>query len=423
MKKYVIAIMHVVLFSLMSNVYAAQNITITGGKIAIPTIAIQSFNSQNPNISSDAIAEIILKDLNITGEFRVIKENSKDNDEIGNLANVKTTNYTITGSISPVSIDYNLSNDDPTSPAILTNSVPISSVNPDIRRATHTISNQIYQKLTNTQGVFNSKIGFVVKDKKKYKIIVSDYDGFNQKILLTTKNPILSFTWNKDGTQIAYTIIENRQPVIYVQNTQTTLRYPVAKFDGSNYSPVFTPDNNRLIITSTVDDDTSQLYLIDNIKFSDNSDITPLFRKNFSGINTEPSIIDDNIIFTSDHDGGPQIFLYNITSKEMPKRITFNLGNYNTTAKFSHDGSKVLFVNRKNNILRTYVLDIKTNVFYPVSKDTNLDISPSFAPNDKLVLLSSDDKMYIANIAGTIETPIPTINYSNIIDQAWSNQF
>ena len=58
-----------------------------------------------------------------------------------------------------------------------------------------------------------------------------------------------------------------------------------------------------------------------------------------------------------------------------------------------------------------------------MSKDTELDISPTFAPNDKLVLLSSDDKMYIANITGTIETFIPTINYSDIIDQAWSNQF
>ncbi len=423
MKKNVIAILCVVLFSLMGGVYAAQNITITGGKIAIPTIAIQNFTSQNPNVSSDAITGIIINDLNITGELRAIKEDNKDNDEIGDIANVKNTNYTLTGSISTTSINYNLSNDDPTSPAILTNSAPISSISPNIRHATHTISNQIYQKLTNTQGMFNSKIGFVAKDKKKYKIIVSDYDGFNQKILLTTKNPILSFTWNQDGTQIAYTIIENKQPVIYVQNTQTTLRYPVAQFDGSNYSPVFMPDNNRLIITSTTGDDTSQLYLIDNIKFSDNSDITPLFKRNFSGINTEPSVNNDNIVFTSDHDGGPQIFLYNMTSKEMPKRITFNLGNYNTTAKFSHDGNKILFVNRNKNILRTYVLDIKTNIFYPVSKDTILDISPSFAPNDKLVLLSSDDKMYIANTAGTIETPIPTINYSSIIDQSWSNQF
>lgn len=61
---------------------------------------------------------------------------------------------------------------------------------------------------------------------------------------------------------------------------------------------------------------------------------------------------------------------------------------------------------------------------YPLSLKTNLDISPSFSPNDKMILLSSDNHMYIANSTGTFEKQIDIINSNGsckIIDQRWSN--
>ena len=69
-------------------------------------------------------------------------------------------------------------------------------------------------------------------------------------------------------------------------------------------------------------------------------------------------------------------------------------------------------------------MDLANKNSYPLSLKTNSDTSPSFAPNDKLVLFSSGNRMYIANSTGTSEKLIDEINANGegkIIDQRWAN--
>ena len=73
--------------------------------------------------------------------------------------------------------------------------------------------------------------------------------------------------------------------------------------------------------------------------------------------------------------------------------------------------------------LRTYVQDLRTGANYPVSMGTNLDTAPSFAPNDKLILFSSGNAVYIVNTNGTTQTKLNTINYNQIIDLRWANNY
>ena len=50
-------------------------------------------------------------------------------------------------------------------------------------------------------------------------------------------------------------------------------------------------------------------------------------------------------------------------------------------------------------------------------------MAPSFAPNDRLVLFSSDKTMYITNTTGTTQAKLNNINYAQIIDQRWSDNY
>ena len=104
-----------------------------------------------------------------------------------------------------------------------------------------------------------------------------------------------------------------------------------------------------------------------------------------------------------------------------PKRLTNNLGNYNTTPRYSPDGSKLTFINRLDGTLKAYVLDLATQAAYPISQATNQDVAPSFAPNGKLIIFSSNNTIYISNSTGTQQTSLGNINFSAIIDQRWSN--
>jgi hypothetical protein len=52
-------------------------------------------------------------------------------------------------------------------------------------------------------------------------------------------------------------------------------------------------------------------------------------------------------------------------------------------------------------------------------------MAPSFAPNDKLILYSSNgNSIYIGNSTGTIQTRLNKASGSGtVIDQRWSNNF
>ncbi|MBP9743436.1 MAG: PD40 domain-containing protein, partial [Burkholderiales bacterium] len=203
----------------------------------------------------------------------------------------------------------------------------------------------------------------------------------------------------------------------YVQDLYKANRYIISNFSGSNSSPTFAPDGSQLAVTLTKDYG-SHIYLINNHRFTTHSNAVSLI--NFGTIDTEASIgKNGSIVFTSNHDGGPQIFMSDLHGSA-PARLTVNLGNYNTSAKLSHDLSKITFINRNYGVLKTYVMDLATKAAYPVSLNSSLDMAPSFAPNDKLILFSSNGSMYVANTLGTMQTRLNKIN-GEIIDQAWAN--
>ncbi|HMT02076.1 MAG TPA: hypothetical protein PKD00_01990 [Burkholderiales bacterium] len=408
MKKYLF------LFSIFLPFYifAEQNIEIVGGNnVNIPRVAIVDFTN---DLNDNDITNIIVNDLKITGEFLLNK--------YPNIDMVESTNeYIVSGKIeSTVSVyklAYKLINNNESKSIILDQNIEFNAK--DLRKNAHTISNNIYQTLTNTPGIFNTKIAYIATLKNKYNLIVSDYDGYNPSVLLLSKSPISSISWNSDGSQIAYVSLESGKPVVYVQDIYKKNRYKVANFIGSNSSPAFTADGSKLAVTLTKDNG-SHIYLVNNAAFNPNSYASNII--NFATIDTEASIAKNgNIIFTSNKDGGPQIFLAG-NPGESSTRLTMNLGNYNTTARWAHDLSKITFINRTGGILKTYVLNLIDNTAYPVSVDTSLDMSPSFSPNDKLILFSSNNSVYIVNALGTVQTKL-NISADTIIDQLWANNF
>ncbi len=389
---------------------ADQNIQIIGGNQAgLPTVAVVTFNNDLSN--NNNITNTVMNDLMITGEFSVKQYNSASDVE-------SSIQCIITGSIDNNKLNYTITPNIQTTTSKKTITGSINIDNNDIRHSAHQLSNLAYKNFTNINGIFTSKIAFIIRDKSKYELIISDYDGYNQKVMLTTNSPIISVTWNKTGDQIAYASFETNKPVVYVQDVYKVNRYKIANFNGSNSSPAFSlADNSKLAVTLSKDYG-SHIYLVSNKPNS------PTANKliNFGTIDTEANIgKNGSIVFTSNHDGGPQIFMTDMKGST-PVRITQQLGNYNTTARLSHDLSKITFINRNSGVLKTYVMDLGTKSAYPVSQNTSLDMAPTFSPNDKLILFSSNNSMYITNTTGTTQTRLKNIS-GDIIDQSWANNF
>ena len=119
---------------------------------------------------------------------------------------------------------------------------------------------------------------------------------------MNSPEPIISPSWSKDGSRLAYVSFESRKPVVYVHTLATGQRKAVANFKGSNSAPAWSPDGSSLAVALTIDG-LSQIYLSP----SDGSG-SPKRLTSSSSIDTEPVFSPDgrSLYFTSDRGGSPQ---------------------------------------------------------------------------------------------------------------------
>ena len=250
-----------------------------------------------------------------------------------------------------------------------------------LRATAHRIADTIYEKLTGEKGVFSTRIAYVVKRGARFELQVADADGANEQAMLVSNEPIISPKWSPNGKRIAYVSFQNKKPIVYVQDVEVPKQNVVANFKGSNSAPAWAPDGKALAVSLSRDGN-SQLYLI-------NPDGSNLRRLTSSGgIDTEPCFSPDGqwIYFTSDRGGSPQIYRMSASGGEA-QRITFE-GSYNVTPRVSPDGKSLAYIMRNGGKFQAALLDLATRQVQ-ILTDSDLDESPSIAPNGRQILLAT----------------------------------
>jgi TolB protein len=232
--------------------------------------------------------------------------------------------------------------------------------------------------------VFSTRIAYVNREGKKYRLVVADSDGFGEQTLLAYNEPIMSPAWSPDGSQIAYVSFERGHAAIFVQSLATRQRTVLADFPGSNSSPVWSPDGKQLAMVLTRDD-SSQIYLVRN----DGSDLR---RITFSeAIDTEPSFSPDgkSLLFTSDRGGSAQVYRVSVEGGSA-ERLTFE-GNNNFSPRISPDGKNFVFSHFIGGVFYIAVEDFESKQMQILTSG-GWEKKPSFAPNGKLVLFATESQ-------------------------------
>jgi TolB protein len=258
--------------------------------------------------------------------------------------------------------------------------------NANLRMVAHRIADLIYEQLTGVKGAFATRIAYVLvtraDGKKRYTLQLADSDGASPVTLLSSAQPLLSPAWAPDGKHLAYVSFEGQKSSVYVQELATGSRRVVSSQPGINSAPAWSPDGSRLALTLSKDGD-PEIYMLDLAS----QRLTRLTQD--SSIDTEPNWAPDggSIVFTSDRGGGPQ--LYRVpTSGGAAQRVTFAQGAYNARPVHAPDGKRIAMVTRVDSAYRIAVASTSGGDFQ-VLTTSNLDESPTFAPNGQTVMYAT----------------------------------
>jgi TolB protein len=373
---------------LSSSALAQMNIEITGVGQSLYPIALMRFKDENK--SPISITDIIRQDLARSGYFKNTENgNASESDEGApnyKSWSVRGADALAVGSVMQTSagqfeIRYKLF-DIRKSESL--GGLNINSSADNLRAVGHKIADDIIMKLLGERGIFSTRLSYVIKEGKRYRLVISDADGQNIRNAMSSGEPIISPSWSPDGKKVAYVSFEDRKPVIYVHELATGRRITLSNQKGNNSAPAWSPDGKKLAISLSKDGNT-QIYSI-------NADGTGLQRltRGYT-IDTEPQYSADGryIYFTSDRGGNPQIYRMNAEGEQVDgaKRITFKQG-FVTSPRISPDGKYLAYIANIGGAFRLYILNLATGDAQALTDGTS-DESPSFAANGRYVLYST----------------------------------
>jgi TolB protein len=258
-----------------------------------------------------------------------------------------------------------------------------------LRDIAHHISDKVYETITGIRGIFSTKLIYIeaFRRPQNYRLMYSDIDGARPRVLYESRYPMLSPVWSTNGQKIAYVSFEvDNKPSIFIMELATGRRQQMTNFEGLNGAPAWSPDGSKLAMALSKDGN-PEIYVMDVMT-------RQLTRAtNHFAIDHEPSWTIDgkSLFFTSDRGGKPQIYQVNLASMQQ-ERVTFD-GDYNARGRVSPDGKTLIMLNKRpGGNYHIAAQDLKTGNMRILS-ETNLDESPSIAPNGAML-------MYAANSGG-----------------------
>ena len=292
----------------------------------------------------------------------------------------------------------------------------LPSTDAALRASAHRVSDMIYEKLTGIRGVAGTQIAYVnvlgELGAEVFRLIVSDSDGENARVMVESADPIMSPAWSPDGRKLAYVSFERGHSEIYVQVLRTGARQRVSGRSGVNSAPAWSPDGRLLALTLSKPDGNLDIYTLD---------LSNQVLRRLTDNEASWSGDGRSIFFTSDRSGGPQIYRVSANGGGQPQRLTFE-GDYNARPRVSPDDQNVAVVHNDRGSYRIAVVEV-ARAYLQVLTDGHLDESPSFAPNGETLIYATREGgrglLAAVSIDGRIRQRISSVE-GDVREPAWS---
>ncbi|MBK2112214.1 PD40 domain-containing protein [Francisella tularensis subsp. novicida FSC159] len=418
---------------LISNLYADLVAEVTTGVIQKPLVTVVSDNvvDQFPQ----QVNSVIVADLNHNAKLQAndtIKYEIKQKQNVP-WKSLKSDYVVLTKYTKNSYNNYNVEvqilkrNDTSYLQAITYKNINVSLM----RTLAHKISNYVYQKLTGNQGFFLTKLAYVkvsnpyARYGRLYELIISDYDGYNKHVVLRqTDNPIATPSWSNDGRYIVYSSYSGGGMGVYTLEIATGKVTRITNYKGINSSPSFSPDGKEIALAlSKGYSDKTNIYIM-------NLATKALKRITINGINTAPKFSPNgqSIVFTSDREGRPNIYVASVNSKYPQSSILSTKIHQAYEPNYTPDGKNIVFMNQSSRTSGTQIADFNL-ANGSVTNITNgkADSSPTVSPyGDMVAYISTNTRGYssldMVSLDGDNHFNIETADNGNILIQSpsWS---
>ena len=418
----------VVLFLFPIFTYGELFLEITKGSEDPYRVAMIPFEG-NSRVSKQ-LNDIMRNDLIRTGEFSILDEElllpvKIINDElVFSDWKLLGIDYLVTGTIvnanNSLDISYEIFD---IHKKRKVRSSKVFGIPNQIRQLAHYTSDGIYESITGIKGIAATRLLYVneVKDSRFisiYKLMLADSDGANEKVLLSSSEPIISPSWSPDGKRVAYVSFETGIAKVFIQEIASGKREAVLSQDTQISSPSWSPDGKYLSLT-LYQDGNAEIYIL-RLR-----DRTLTRMTNQFAIDTESSWSPkgNKILFTSGRSGSPQIYELDLRKlNPKAKRISFE-GTYNAKASYLPNEEGVIFVHRSSDGLFHIALKYKRENFIRVLTEAKMDESPSVAPNGNMVIygIKENDLSMLAGFSlSGAKFKLPASD-GEVREPAWSN--
>jgi len=261
------------------------------------------------------------------------------------------------------------------------------------------LGNRIIKSVFGFQGVLNSQILLSQKSRHHRSVLYLKRFGIAEQgrpLEFNRNDLIKEISWEPGFNKILYRRFTSKGTAVFIREIDANIDRSYLVYDNlGKDDSVSWGQNNQIIMSLRITSRNSDFYkfILDDKEDFQLIKSMRLTNINSTSFDTEGRISPEGnrLLFVSNRNGSPQIYLYNFDSNSL-KRLTWK-GRYNVNPAWSPDGKQIAYRGIRNRSDSIYRLSLDSGKEQKITPNSILASNPSWSPDGTLITFSGKKEL------------------------------